>query len=120
VQVLVAVCDVTTNPPQRAALPDSAVAPAALGVDRNQQSSCLEGVSALPRRGAAVYQHAIADAIIESTARGESPVSVAAVASPVRYFRSGDTGYTDTSNAQIYLQGGTKASPVWKQLTRAA
>jgi hypothetical protein len=28
--------------------------------------------------------------------------------------------YTDTTNAQIYLQGGTKASPVWKQLTRSA
>jgi hypothetical protein len=28
--------------------------------------------------------------------------------------------YTDVTNAQIYLQGGTKASPVWKQLTRAA
>jgi hypothetical protein len=28
--------------------------------------------------------------------------------------------YTDVTNAQIYLNGGTKASPVWKQLTRAA
>jgi hypothetical protein len=28
--------------------------------------------------------------------------------------------YTDTTNAQLYLQGGTKASPVWKLLTRAA
>jgi hypothetical protein len=28
--------------------------------------------------------------------------------------------YTDIVNAQIYLQGGTKAVPVWKLLTRAA
>jgi hypothetical protein len=28
--------------------------------------------------------------------------------------------YTDVTNAQIYLQGGSKAAPVWKQLTRAA
>jgi hypothetical protein len=28
--------------------------------------------------------------------------------------------YTDTVNAQIYLNGGTKAAPVWKLLTRAA
>jgi hypothetical protein len=28
--------------------------------------------------------------------------------------------YTDVTNAQIYLNGGTKSAPVWKQLTRAA
>jgi hypothetical protein len=28
--------------------------------------------------------------------------------------------YTDQTNAQMYLNGGTKIRPVWKQLTRAA
>lgn len=28
--------------------------------------------------------------------------------------------YVDTTNAQMYLNSGTAASPVWKELTRAA
>jgi hypothetical protein len=28
--------------------------------------------------------------------------------------------YTDTTAGQLYLKGGTKARPVWKQITRAA
>lgn len=28
--------------------------------------------------------------------------------------------YTDTTNANVYINGGTPASPVWKLVTRAA
>lgn len=28
--------------------------------------------------------------------------------------------YIDVTNAQVYLNGGSKSSPTWKQLTRAA